>query len=99
MVNSDVVSNYALNEWHDRAAHDRHIQNTGTISGQRPEFGYSKTEDAGEHDGVEESDCQNAPHGDVGSATHVLFASLSRLSYRVSKLIVGLSVIELRLQQ
>src|SRR6266481_2747542 len=70
MMNSDVIGNHALNKGHDRAADDRHIQNAGTISCQRPEFGYSKTKDAGEHDGVEKSNCQNAPHRDVSAAQH-----------------------------
>lgn len=70
MVDSDVVSNYALNEWHDRAAHDRHIQNAGTISCQRAEFGYSQTADAREHNRIDKSDSQNTPHGDVSAAQH-----------------------------
>src|SRR5258708_3820595 len=70
VMNSDMVGNHALDQRNDRAAHDGHIQNAGTISCQRPEFGYSKTEDAGEHDGVEKSDCQNAPHGEVSGAQH-----------------------------
>src|SRR6266487_7169480 len=70
VMNSDMVGNYALNQRNDRAAHNSHIQNARTVTCQRPEFGDSKTEYAGEHDGVEKSDCQNAPHGDVSAAQH-----------------------------
>src|SRR5437660_8618963 len=70
VMNSDMVGNYALDQRDDRAPDNGHIQNAGTISCQRPKFGHSKTEYAREHDGVEKSDCQNGPHGDVSGAQH-----------------------------
>src|SRR5438876_10263908 len=65
VVNADMIRNRPLNKRQNCTTHDSHIQNAGCISRQRPKLGHSKTKDAREHDGVEESNCKNAPHGDV----------------------------------
>ena len=70
MVNSDVIRNRTLYNGNDRAAHDGHIQNSGSISRQRPKLSYAQSEDAGEHDGVEEPDKDHAPHCQMAAGEH-----------------------------
>src|ERR1700738_3101868 len=44
------------------AADDGHDHHARTVAGERTELGYPESEDAREHDGVEESHQQDGPH-------------------------------------
>src|SRR5580698_10982147 len=67
MLNSGPVGNKALGERDHGSSHDRHVKNSRTISRQRTKFSQAQSEDAGEHDGVEESDSEDAPHGNMSA--------------------------------
>ena len=70
MMNSDVVSDHTLDQRNDCAPHDGHVQNAGCIARQRSEFSHSQTENCWKHDGIEEPNGQDAPHGEVAVREH-----------------------------
>jgi hypothetical protein len=55
MMDADVVREYALQLWNDRTAHDGADQHGGAFAGQRAEALNRKSENAGEHGRIEES--------------------------------------------
>jgi hypothetical protein len=55
MVNSDVVGNPALCHGNDGTANDGHDEKAGSIASEWPEFCYAERENAGEHNGIEET--------------------------------------------
>jgi len=62
-MDSDVVGNNPLQLGNQRAAHDRAYQNPGSFSRQGTQSVDSQSKDARKHDGVEKTDCEDAPHG------------------------------------
>ena len=70
MVNADAVGEDALQLGDDGSAYDGGDQQAGGFAGERAHFGDAQREDAGEHDGVEEADEQDAPDGDVAEGEH-----------------------------
>ena len=70
MVNPDAISHRTLDQGNNRSAHNRHIHQTGPVSRQRPQLGNAQSEDAREHDGVEEPHANHAPHRQVSAREH-----------------------------
>ena len=66
-MDSDMVSNHALNYRQDGTSNDGHIQDAGSISGQRAEFRDSQTEDCRKHDRVEQTNSEDGPHREVSA--------------------------------
>src|SRR5260221_8934430 len=60
----------AEQERDDRAAHDRHNQQTGAIAGERAQLGDAEGENTGKHDGIEEAHEDDAGHGDMAAGEH-----------------------------
>src|SRR5579871_4209647 len=69
-MDANAIGHRALRQRYERASHNRHNEDAGTVAGQRTELRHAQRENAGEHDGVEESDQDDAPHGNVASAQH-----------------------------
>ena len=70
MMNANPVGEPSLRQRYDRPSHDRHDQDSGTIAGKRAKLRHSQRENAGEHDRVEKSHQDDAPHGYVAAAHH-----------------------------
>src|SRR6266496_6669121 len=66
----DAVCDCSLRDWQDGSANDGHDHDSGTVAGERTEFRNTEGEDAGEHDGVEETYGENAPHCHVTGRKH-----------------------------
>src|SRR4030095_2861161 len=64
-MNPNVVSNRTLHQRNDGAANNRHVNEAGASTRQWPKFSHTQAKDAWEHDGVEESDSDHAPHRQV----------------------------------
>src|SRR5262245_39110943 len=69
-MDSDTISDRTLNNRHNCPTDDRHVHQAGAISRQRPELGDAESEDTREHDGVEKTDCNHAPHCEVTTGKH-----------------------------
>ncbi len=69
-MNADPVGNRTLHQRNNRSAHDRHDHDSRAVSGEGAEFRDAQSEDAGEHDGVEEAHQDDAPHGEVAGTEH-----------------------------
>src|SRR6202451_877308 len=69
-MDSDVIRNLALNFGHNGTTYDGHDHDSGTVAGERSKFGHAQSEDAGEHDGVEKSDKDDAVHGEMSCGQH-----------------------------
>ena len=80
-MNPKVIGNHALNERQNRTAHDRHIQNAGTVSGNRGCFHYAQGENSGEHDRVEETDDQNGSVSAIPGPCHEAKDKTESMSY------------------
>ena len=65
-----MVRDDSLYDGDDCAAHDGHVQQSRSGSGERTELGFSQAENGGEHDGVEQPDGKNSPHGNVAAQNH-----------------------------
>src|SRR5713101_2927180 len=59
----DKVSCFADQVWNDGTAHDRHVQDAGSVSGERSEFRDPQSENTREHNRVEQAHRQDGPHG------------------------------------
>src|SRR4029077_5567785 len=70
MMNADVIGDPSLGNGNDRSSNNRHDHDAGPIAGQGPEFRHAQRKDAGEHDGVEESDQNDAVHREVPGSEH-----------------------------
>ena len=69
-MDADVVGDKPLGNRDEGAADNGHDQDAGAVAGQRSELRHPQREDAGEHDGVEEPDQDDAPHGQLARAEH-----------------------------
>src|ERR1700691_3842229 len=69
-MNPEAIRDCPLHERNNRPAYDRHNHDSRSIASQRSQFGYAESENAGEHNRVEEADENNAPHGEVAGADH-----------------------------
>ena len=67
MVNSEVVSKFADDNWDNCAADNGGGDETRALAGHRTESGYAEGKDIREHDGVEESAKEKATDGGVSS--------------------------------
>src|SRR6266481_1009623 len=70
MVNPDTISHRTLDHRNDRPAHNSHIQEAGSITRQRSKVSDAQGEDTREHNGVEQPNCNYAPHCDVSGGKH-----------------------------
>jgi len=62
MMDSNLVRDPSLRQRNDRSANDGHNHDAGAIARKRSEFRYTQRENTREHDGVEETNQDNAPH-------------------------------------
>jgi hypothetical protein len=70
MMNANLVRNRSVRQGNNCSAYNRHDKQSRTISCQSAKFSHAQRKNAGEHDGVEEPDQNDAPHGDVTRAQH-----------------------------
>ena len=70
VVDADVIGDEALQQRDERGAQDSHDQQAGAEVGQRSQLGQAESKNIGPHDGVEEADQDDAPHGDVAEGQH-----------------------------
>src|ERR1700719_1947731 len=70
MMNANPIGNRALHYRDNGSAHYSHDHDSGTVSGERPKLGHSQSEDAREHDRVEEPDQNDAVHRKVPGGQH-----------------------------
>src|SRR5208337_4495329 len=70
VVNSDSVGDVALCQRNYRSSYDRHVEDSGTISGQRTEFSQTESENAREHNGIEKPHGKDAPHRGRAASQH-----------------------------
>ena len=70
MVNSDLIGNRTLHQRNQRTSNNSHDHDSGAVAGERAKLSHAQGEDAGEHDGVEEADQDDAPHGEVSCGEH-----------------------------
>src|SRR5580704_3525834 len=95
-MNTDTVGYDALDDRQDRAANNSHIQKARATSTQSPEFRLSQTENGGEHDRVEEANCENRPHGGVSVGQHGSDDQSRRRDRAKSKQISGFESLQKR---
>ena len=70
VVDADVIGDEALQQRDERGAQDSHDQQAGAEIGERAQLGEAESKNIGPHDGVEEADQNDAPHGDVAKGQH-----------------------------
>ena len=69
-MDADSVGERSLCQWNNCATYDGCNQKSGSLAGKRSQLGNAQSKDGGEHDGVEETDEQDAPHGKVAEGQH-----------------------------
>ena len=69
-MDPDAVRDSTLNHWNNRATDDGHIHQAGCVPRQTPKLGDAEREDTREHDGIEKSDRNHAPHCEVTAGQH-----------------------------
>ena len=70
MMDADLVGDSALYDGNNRAPHDAHNEQSGTLSRQRTEARNTQGENAREHNGIEETHQDDGPHGNRTEAQH-----------------------------
>src|SRR5215469_15778393 len=70
VMNADAIGDPTLRNRNNCAANDGHNQDSRTITSEGPKFGNTQRENAWKHNGVEESDQNDAVHGDMAIGQH-----------------------------
>ena len=70
MMDADPIGNRTLRHRNDSAANNRHDHDAGTITRKRPQFSHAQSEDAREHDRIEETDQEDAVHRRLARGQH-----------------------------
>ena len=70
MVDAYAIGNCALRYGDERSAYNSHDHDSGTVPGEGAKFSDSQCEDAREHNGIEKTDEDDAPHGEVAGSQH-----------------------------
>src|ERR1022692_2030114 len=69
-MDADPIGNCALRYREERSADNGHDHDSGTVTGKRAKFCYTKRENAREHDGIKEADGDDGPHGRMARGQH-----------------------------
>jgi hypothetical protein len=67
VVDADAIGQRALQDRQNRAAYNGHYQHSGAVACQWAKLSNSKRKNTGEHNGIEETHGNDAPHGNVAS--------------------------------
>src|ERR1700744_3005932 len=65
VMDADAVCERSLRQWNNCATYDGCNQKSGSLAGKRSQLCNAQRKDSGKHNGVEEADEQDAPHGKV----------------------------------
>src|SRR5438270_477337 len=69
-MNTNSVREQSLQFGNNGATHDGRDEQRGAISGERSKSVDSQREDAGEHNGIEQSDEKDGPYCEVSESQH-----------------------------
>src|SRR5260370_37502610 len=70
VMNPDLVCDPALCQRNNGAANDGHDHDSRAIASERSELRHTQRENTRKHDGVEETDEDDTPHGNVSRGQH-----------------------------
>ena len=70
VMDADAVGKRSLRQWNNCTTYDGCNQKSGSLAGKRSQLCNTQRKDSGKHNGVEEADEQDAPHGKVPEGQH-----------------------------